>query len=193
MSDHSTTLRYWIGRHNAGDPKAANELLRYSQRRFAELASSRLDRFRRLRGFENSDDVLVGAQARFDRAMKELKFDTLDDFLRLGAEMIRRQLLDLTRHYFGPHGDGTHRGPSDPLDEGRVVDTGAEQVDIDDAIDRLPPDLRNAFTLWFIQGLTQKETARLLGISLSTIKLRLVEARAVLGATFAPRPVEKHS
>jgi RNA polymerase sigma factor (sigma-70 family) len=176
MTNHSTTLRYWIGRHNAGDPRAANELLRYSQDRFLRLIRSRLRSGDRVRWVEESSDVLVGAQERFARAMKELRFATLPDFLRVGAQMIHRQILDFVRTYYVGKPARPGRLPDELPADGRAA-VAEEHVEIDDAIASLSPDHRELFDLRYYMGLSLAEAADVLGVPLSTLKRRWVEAR----------------
>ncbi|HVK11119.1 MAG TPA: hypothetical protein VM597_20285, partial [Gemmataceae bacterium] len=106
MSNHTTTLRYWLARHAAGDAGATDELLRHSERRFLEIIRARLPNWDRLRRFEDSQDILTQAQVRFAKAIREVPVGTLDDFLRLGAWVIRNQICDSAGRYFGPNGAG---------------------------------------------------------------------------------------
>src|SRR5215216_1311108 len=108
MSNHTTTLRYWISRHAVGDARATDELLRHSERRFLEIIRARLPHWDRLRRFEDSQDILTQAQVRFARAIREVPVQTLDDFLRLGAWVIRNQICDSAGRYFGPTGAGVN-------------------------------------------------------------------------------------
>ena len=48
------------------------------------------------------------------------------------------------------------------------------------ALDALPPELREAAVLFYIQGLKQREIADLLHISLPLVKYRLGKAKAQL-------------
>jgi RNA polymerase sigma factor (sigma-70 family) len=189
VANHSTTLRNWIDRHNAGDPEALNELIRYSEDRFRLLAHARLNKFMRLRRFEDTGDVLVGVQLRFSKAIRTLQFATLEDFLRLGAEIVNRQLIDFTRRYFGPLGAGKNEielslENSDNSHQRIVAEPAAASTDnsqrqeIDDVIGTLSPADREMFDLLYYQGLTQSETADLLRVSLSTLKRRWLGARA---------------
>jgi len=187
LTNHSTTLRYWLNRHNAGDGTATDELIRFSEDRFRRLVQSRLRQFDRLRRFEDTDDVLVGAQVRFATALRGRRFETLDDFLRFGAALIGHQLIDFSRHYFGPlgqgrreialDGSGSARALMDPADPAAGPADLARQIDIDGVIDRLPAEHRDLFHALYYLGLTQKDAADVLDISLSTLKRRWVEAR----------------
>jgi len=187
LTNHSTTLRYWLDRHNSGDGTATDELIRFSEDRFRRLVQSRLRQFNRLRRYEDTDDVLVGVQARFSTALRGRRFETLGDFLRFGAALIGHQLIDFSRHYFGPlgqgrreialDGSGSARAPMDPSDPAAGPADLARQTDIDGVIDRLPAEHRDLFHALYYLGLTQSDAAEVLDISLSTLKRRWVEAR----------------
>ena len=53
------------------------------------------------------------------------------------------------------------------------------------AIDELPEDVREAFDLVRIQGMTQVEAARLLGVSTMTVKRRLGRGLRLLAEQLA--------
>jgi RNA polymerase sigma factor (sigma-70 family) len=54
------------------------------------------------------------------------------------------------------------------------------RADFDRAMRRLPPNLRAAFALTELRGLTERETAEVLGIARSTVHVRCEAARTIL-------------
>ena len=54
--------------------------------------------------WEQTDDVAQNALIRMDRALRAIPRRRLPDFSRLAAAQVRRELIDLARHYFGPRG-----------------------------------------------------------------------------------------
>jgi RNA polymerase sigma-70 factor (ECF subfamily) len=152
---------------------------------------SRLKHFARLRRFEDTDDVLVGVQARFATALQEHRFAEFQDFLRFGAALVRHQLVDFTRHYFGPLGKGRFElnlqeaQHSDDCNRFEAADRLAgpadlaRQADIDAVIEGLSEDHQSLFHALYYLGLTQQDAADVLDISLSTLKRRWLEARQV--------------
>jgi RNA polymerase sigma-70 factor (ECF subfamily) len=56
------------------------------------------------------------------------------------------------------------------------------------ALSALPPPYAAAVTLYYFQGLGTIETAEALGVSRSTVKMRLHRARTVLRKTLLPKP-----
>ncbi|MFF0450525.1 RNA polymerase sigma factor [Streptomyces sp. NPDC004609] len=66
-----------------------------------------------------------------------------------------------------------------PSAEERVL-AGLEYGDVGAALDRIPPELRDVLRATVIDGLTTRETARLLGIPEGTVKTRALRARREL-------------
>src|SRR6516162_6727823 len=84
----------------AGDNTAKNELLRSAYERLRGLARKMLRQdFPRLTNWEQTDDVLQNAALRLDRALGVVPVASTAEFFRLAASAIRRELLDLARHY----------------------------------------------------------------------------------------------
>jgi RNA polymerase sigma-70 factor (ECF subfamily) len=51
---------------------------------------------------------------------------------------------------------------------------------MDEAIDRLPPNYRTVFVLRDLEELSTEEAAKILGISVANVKVRLMRARLFL-------------
>jgi RNA polymerase sigma-70 factor (ECF subfamily) len=71
-----------------------------------------------------------------------------------------------------------------PSAEDRVL-AGLEYGDVGTALDRISPELREVLRATVVDGLTTRETARLLGIPEGTVKTRARRARAELRAALA--------
>lgn len=71
-----------------------------------------------------------------------------------------------------------------PSVEERVL-AGLEYGDVGTALDRISPELREVLRATVVDGLTTRETARLLGIPEGTVKSRAMRARAELRAALA--------
>jgi RNA polymerase sigma-70 factor (ECF subfamily) len=71
-----------------------------------------------------------------------------------------------------------------PSAEERVL-AGLEYGAVGTALDRISPELRDVLRATVIDGLTTRETARLLGIPEGTVKTRAMRARAELRAALA--------
>jgi RNA polymerase sigma-70 factor (ECF subfamily) len=144
--------------------------------------------------WEQTDDVLQQALIRLDRALQKVTPPTAREFFYLAAAVIRRELIALARHYYGPHGMGRHhiswdgRG-GDGATPRPVVDQADQTHDpaplaawseFHGAIENLPREQREVFDLLYYQGLTQAEAATILGVSERTVKRRWSEARQAL-------------
>ena len=69
-----------------------------------------------------------------------------------------------------------------PIDEGSAshIDPGEQLVELVDALERLPEEQRTVVALRTIEGLSEREVARVLDLPLGTVKSRLHRARASL-------------
>jgi RNA polymerase sigma-70 factor (ECF subfamily) len=115
---------------------------------------------------------------RLCRALEEVTPATPREFLRLAALQIRRELIDLARHHFGPAGAAAGQTPMrspaalDPsestLDPGHLAAWG----EFHEQIGRLPEEEREVFDLLWYQGLTHAQAAELLQLSTKTIQRR---------------------
>jgi RNA polymerase sigma-70 factor (ECF subfamily) len=188
----STVIQSCIDRLRAGDRSALDHLLNHASQRLSRLAHKMLGDFPGVHRWEQTDDVLQNAILRLCRALGEVQPLTVADFFRLAAVQIRRELIDLCRHYSGPQGLGAHHtslpAPSGSAGEGRV--TGPQSPDtthdpeklaawteLHEQVDRLPGEERETFDLLFYQGLSQADAGAVLGVSVRTIKRRWVAAR----------------
>jgi hypothetical protein len=97
-----------LSKHNAGDPAAMNELLRFSQDRILGYIRQRIRGFRRLAPYVVSQDVLFDVKLKVVQNFHAEPFNDVMHFLRFTARLTRHQMVDLTRKYFGPLGAGTN-------------------------------------------------------------------------------------
>jgi DNA-directed RNA polymerase specialized sigma24 family protein len=92
----------------------------------------------------------------------------------VAALQIRRELLDLVKHYYGPLGPGTHHDSQVPerADGAPGPAVLAEWCEVHRQIERLPKKEREVVDLLYYQGLRQAEAAALLQVSVRTIQHR---------------------
>lgn len=189
MPASDTQLQLLIEKAVDGNEAARNALLDHACDRLLRLTRKMFHAHRDLRRWEQTDDVFQGAMLRLHRALADVKPESVRHFFNLAAVMIRRTLLDLAKHHFGPHGQGTkHHTDGQPPDEaGGAIHDRAEQPDDLEAwsafhthVDALPDDEREVVNLVWYEGLTQEEAAGVLGISLRTLKRRWQSARCRL-------------
>jgi RNA polymerase sigma-70 factor (ECF subfamily) len=106
-------IQGWLDRLHGGDETARGELLNCACDRLRNLARKMLLDYPHVQRWEQTDDVLQNAALRLHRTLAQIPVATSRDFFRLAALNIRRELLDLARHYYGPQGRGA-RHATDP-------------------------------------------------------------------------------
>ncbi len=190
-SSHSAQLLDWLSRMRAGDPAAKDDLLRGVGGRLEQLARGMLRRFPHLRRWTETADVLQSATVRLLRALEEVQPPTARAFFGLAAEQLRRELLDLARHYYGAYGPGTHHASGIRNPDGQAVVPDAEAPADDpselerwcrfhQAVERLPAQEREIVGLIYYHGWTRGEVAELLGIHERTVRRRWEDAMELL-------------
>lgn len=189
--ESSEIIQGWLDRIQAGDESARARLFEAAGRRLERLARKMLRDHPSVGRWEEAEDVLQNALVRLDRALRNTPPPTTRDFFRLAASVIRRELIDLARHYQGPEGLGAHHasvageGPSRaPLDAagGSTFDGGklALWTEFHARVDRLPEEDRALFDLLWYQGLSQSEAAPLLGMHVRQLSRRWMALRLEL-------------
>src|SRR5262249_60632361 len=97
----SVMLQRCVERWQAGDRTAADELLRVAGTRLEKLARRMCRNFPNVRDWTETSDVLQNSLIRLLRTLQNMRPLTTRDFFNLAAVHIRRELLDLARHYRG--------------------------------------------------------------------------------------------
>jgi RNA polymerase sigma-70 factor (ECF subfamily) len=179
-------IQVWIDRLRAGDDSARAALIDCACDRLTQLTRKMLRQFPGVKRWEQTDDVRQNASLRLYRGLADVQPENPVEFFRLAAVNIRRELLDLARHYFGPRGEGANhatweRQPGASHDVG----LGEGQADSSDdpqrlerwtafhqQVEALPDEDRVLIDLLWYQGLTQEEAAEVLQTSSRTVKRR---------------------
>jgi RNA polymerase sigma-70 factor (ECF subfamily) len=167
----------------AGDPEARGELFRRAGQRLERLARKMLKNYPGVRRWAQTDDVLQSALVRLLRALHDVHPATVREFFALSAEQIRRELIDLARHYYGPCGAGAHHasqapgnGAGTPLydqaDNSNEPGLLAAWAELHQQVSQLPIEEREVVDLLFYQELVQAEAAALLGVTVRTVQRR---------------------
>jgi RNA polymerase sigma-70 factor (ECF subfamily) len=195
MADRSfdtRNLRRLLDRIEAGDAAAHDELLRASAGRLERLARKMLRRFPGVRRLAQTDDVLQNALLRLLKALKEVRPNNTREYFGLAAAQIRRELLDLARHFYGPHGQGAKQArPLGPPGSSSAAwepadDRDASYDDLDrwcafhQGVEQLPAEEREVVSLVFYHGWKQVQVAEFLGIGERTVRRRWQAAMARL-------------
>ena len=192
MPGADTQLQRDIDRALAGDGAAHAALIDHACDRLVKLTRKLFHRHPDLRRWEQTDDVAQAAMLRLHRALADVRPESVRHFFNLAAVMIRRTLLDLAKHHLGPHGQGAnHHSDGLPPDElgGAVhgaADPAGEPTDLDGwtlfhaQVGELPDEEQEVVSLLYYESLTQEEAAKVLGVSLRTLKRRWQSARCRL-------------
>lgn len=189
MTFDPTELQACLDRLAAGDTKAREAIIQMAQERLTCLARRMLRNFPRVRRWEQTDDVYQNAMVRLHSALQTVTPHTTEEFLKFAALQLRRELIDLSRHYFGPQGMGTHhnsgqydaatdsssppRVDSDTSDPHRLSDW----TDFHLYVEKLPDKDRIFYDLLWYQGLTQLEASIILNVSERTVQRRWQQLR----------------
>jgi RNA polymerase sigma factor (sigma-70 family) len=194
MSDSTLVVQARIDRLRADDAAAREELLADTCDRLRRLTRKMLKDYPGVRRWEQTDDVLQNAMLRLCRALRDVTPPTARDYFRLAALQIRRELLDLARHYYGPHGQGAHHASHAPERDSEADRPPAHEAadlthdpgrlaawsEFHNEVQALPDEQREVFELVWYQGLTQPEAARVLEVSEPTVQRRWTCARLML-------------
>jgi RNA polymerase sigma factor (sigma-70 family) len=187
-------------RMQRGDAAAREELLNRACRQLEHMTRKMLKGYPGVHRWAQTDDVLQSALLRLLRALKEVQPASTREFFRLAATQVRRELLDLARHYFGPRGHGANHasgaasdastpGPPDPADTRADPGRLAVYQELHEQIDTLPAEERETVVLRVYQGMSEPEIAALLGVTVRSIqnywRRALVKLHALLKDAWA--------
>jgi RNA polymerase sigma factor (sigma-70 family) len=192
MGNTTVELQRWLDLLRSGDDRGRRELISHACERLRKLTRHMLKGFPQVKRWEQTDDVLQNALMRLYRALADVTPESLRHFYYLAALQIRRELLDLAKHHFGPEGQGTKHHTSeakaddahDPLevqvDEAEEPSTLEGWTEFHAQVERLPEAEQELFNLVWYEGLSQNEAAQVLHLSLRTVKRRWQTARLLL-------------
>ncbi|HEX4608431.1 MAG TPA: sigma-70 family RNA polymerase sigma factor [Urbifossiella sp.] len=181
-----------LARIRAGDPAARDALIRACQDRLERLTRRMLRGFPNVRRWADTGDVFQNATMRLLRALDQMDVADTRGLFNLAATMIRRELIDLARHFGGPEGVGANHASHTPAEGGPAIpdrpDPTADPGKLErwtalhEAAERLPVEEREVFGLVFYHGWTQAQVAALLGVDPRTVRRRWQAACIALHA-----------
>ncbi len=192
-ADPTGTIEQCIERMKRGDEFARGELLNLACTRLQRLTRSMLRDFPGVARWEQTDDVFQNASLRLYQALTDAEPADSRHFFRLAALQIRRELIDLARHYQGPQGmGGNHQtqyvaadrdeGPAayEPHEVTHDPSRMAEWHDFHRRVEELPDEQREVFDLLWYHELSQEQAAEMLKVNVRTIRRRWRAARLSL-------------
>jgi RNA polymerase sigma-70 factor (ECF subfamily) len=201
VNGHTAILGRWLERLREGDEAARHEVINHACERLEVLTRRMLRHYPRLRRWEQTGDVLQNALLRLHHSLATVQPASPAQFYGLAAAQVRRELIDLARHHFGPQGAAAHHhtdGPEQLSGDGPVVnkqDPGgeptslAEWTEFHERVQQLPSAEREVFDLLWYEGLTQVEAAQVLGVTDRTIKNRWRSAKLDLQRQLGKGPM----
>jgi RNA polymerase sigma factor (sigma-70 family) len=127
-----------------------------------------------------TDEVLGAVVERLLRALRAVRPRTVREFFALANQHMRWELNDLARRLDEQPADVELREGLVPAPASSGSALTADARRILEAIDDLPADEREAFSLVRIQGLMHVEAAEVLGVSIKTVQRRLNRALVLL-------------
>jgi RNA polymerase sigma factor (sigma-70 family) len=187
MSEGTTNVMLrCLERLQRGDETARKELLNAACDRLTRLTRKMFRADGRIRRWEDTCDVHQNAMLRLCRALQDVPVASLREFYRLAALQIRRELIDLARHHYGPAGPAAHHQTWPPREGVETAPSGPPEAgdsslepsklavwgEFHEQVGALPDEERELFELVYYQGLTHAEAAQLLGVSTKTVQRR---------------------
>jgi len=139
-----------------------------------------------------TEEILGAVVERLLKALRDLRPENVRQFFALADRHIRWELNDLARRLDErvPVVPLPEDGPFTPDSSGSGLSPNARRML--EAIETLPADEREVFSLVRIQGLSQTEVAQLLSVSTKTIGRRLSRSLVLLAERLAHSPTATH-
>jgi RNA polymerase sigma factor (sigma-70 family) len=131
------------------------------------------------------DEMLSAVAERLLKALREARPQTVRQFFALANQHMRWELNDMARRLDEQPGPVELREellPAPATSSSGLTPNGRRMLE---AIDGLPDDQREVFDLVRVQGMTQAEASRLLGVSTMTVQRRLNRGLQMLAAKLA--------
>jgi RNA polymerase sigma-70 factor (ECF subfamily) len=176
---NTNDLLFWVSELQHGRPNAAEPTFRRIAARVETLARGMFAKFPRVGRFVDVEDVTQGSLIRLLAALRDVRPASTRHFYALANELIRRELLDLVKHYYGPRGHGSNLtgvpvGEADG--EHAPADAAPGEAELEHyaamhaAVEGLPAAEREVFGLAYYHGWPQAQIANLLGVSVRTVQ-----------------------
>jgi RNA polymerase sigma factor (sigma-70 family) len=182
--DRTSRLQQLLDRLRNGEGAARTELLALAYERLRLLARKMFhEDFPRLGNLHETDSILHEAVLRLSRALRDMPPPSVYDFLTFSAAQIRRVLLDMARSQ-----DRRNRKINELSDRSGppMADPGGDPAhlaqwgEFHQKVRELPAAERDVVDLYWYQGLTQAETAQVLGVHEKAVSRRWLRARLKL-------------
>lgn len=168
---------------------ARSDLLAQAEERIRSIVRREASAYSYVLRWEQEDDIVQEVFLRVLRAVDDAKPRHVGQFFVIVGQHARWATISMIRKHFGPQGQASHHHtgavvPSSPdgAGGGRSADTGIDPLQLHEAVDRLPDDVRDAWVLFAYTGQTHEQIAEALDVSTKTVQRRLNQARGELAA-----------
>jgi RNA polymerase sigma factor (sigma-70 family) len=166
----TVSLLRWIVLLQTGDTSAAEPEFQRIMKSVRRLALASFRKFPRVARFTELDDIVNGSMVRLLSALRTIRPANTQEFYAVSNAMIRRELLDLIKKFYGPNGAGTNEtivvvgsgnGDHDPMSITEDLD---RMTAFHEAVEQLPAEEREAISLRYYHSWSQAEIANLFGL-----------------------------
>ncbi len=175
-------IQTWLDLHCAGERPRFDDLCELCEDRVRQLVRPRLRQFPLVVQDSQTTEVANDALIRLLSALaRGVRLATLLDLERFLALVIRRVLLDTTkaiqrrRRRFCELGDEPASAPDDDFADIDLM------VVFHEYVEALPPEEQALFDVFYYQGKTKAEAAKLLGMAETTVHTHWAKARLRAG------------
>jgi RNA polymerase sigma factor (sigma-70 family) len=186
----STTLgvQLRLDRLRKGDPKAREELIQVTWRRLRAIAGSKMRGLGIDQSLGDSSDLLQETQLRLWQTLQSMTPESPRHFLNLAASIMRQELIDLLRRAdvrrhrsLSPDSQGDDTGQVHGELTALGTNTGdparmALWSEFHERVEKLPPELKEVFSLIWYQDLSKADAAEVMGVSVRTVYRYWIEA-----------------
>ncbi len=184
MSEVTLAVQHCIKRINDGNPHDRAELINLAFERLQRITKKMKSGFDRVGRWEQTDDIAQNASMRLYESLQHVTIIDARHFYRLAALQIRRELIDLCRHYHGRHGVGANHHTqmhvaADASAAPQLYERGQMSEDpqrmqqwseFHETVEKLPENEREIFEMLWYHELPQEEVAELVGLSVRQVK-----------------------
>ena len=185
MPMQTTIMHQLLDRVHRGDEAAFNALLKDLAAPLEIMSRRILKQFPRVARWSDAEDVLQNASLRLIRALREVRPESMRELYALASTLIRREMLDMARHFYGKLGIGANHdtvktrttSPSQAIDSDPDFD---RWVAFHELLEKLPAEEREVLALTFYHRLSKDEIAELMQVSTRTVNRFLQKAVARL-------------
>lgn len=171
---NTVLLHQQIERIQAGNRDAQDELVRAITTRMERMARAMLRDYPNVRRWADTNDVFQNAVLRLLATLRRIRPASTRDFFNLAAVHVRRELLDLARHFARHNATLRPTARSDDSDRDPLADVAAPDGTPDaleswrrlhEAIENLQAEERETISLKFYHGWKEEEIAEVLDVT----------------------------